>query len=308
MTCSRVSKTSRLPPSGNRTFPASTAIGVSSAFRAGQFDKAVAPLSRQIKANPKDDLVRKMLGSIYFFTKDYKRAVTTLKPIELRIFNDAELTYFYGISLMQLHLEKEAAAVFSKLSEQNIGNAGARYQAAQGFVFVRDYDRAVKEYRAVAELDPQMKQVHYNAGQTLIRMNRLDDAEKEFRKELQVDPTDAASKYHLAYTMIERNIQTDEVVSLLNDVIQSRPDYADAHYQLGKVYIGKGQNDTAIEHLETAVRYEPKKDYIHYQLSIAYRRASRISEAEKELKIFRDLKASNRQINTPPAIKENVPQ
>ena len=277
-------------------------------FRAGQFAKAVAPLSRHIKANPKDDLVRKMLGSIYFFTKDFKQAVTILKPIELRIFNDAELTYFYGISLMQLHLEKEAAAVFSKLSEQNIGNAGARYQAAQGFVFVRDYDRAVKEYRAVAELDPQMKQVHYNAGQTLIRMNRLDDAEKEFRKELQVDPTDAASKYHLAYTMIERNIQTDEVVSLLNDVIQSRPDYADAHYQLGKVYIGKGQNDTAIEHLETAVRYEPKKDYIHYQLSIAYRRASRISEAEKELKIFRDLKASNRQINTPPAIKENVPQ
>ena len=93
-------------------------------FRAGQFDKAVAPLSRQIKANPKDDLVRKMLGSIYFFAKDYKRAVTTLKPIEPRILNDAELAYFYGISLMQLHLEKEAASVFSKLSEQNIGNAG----------------------------------------------------------------------------------------------------------------------------------------------------------------------------------------
>ena len=277
-------------------------------FRAGQFDKAVAPLSRQIKANPKDDLSRKMLGSIYFFIKDFRQAVATLKPIELRILSDAELTYFYGVSLMQLHLKKEAAAVFSRLSEQNIGNAGARYHAAQGFVFVGDYERAVKEYRAVAELDPQMKHVHYNTGQTLIRMNRLDDAEKEFRKELLVDPVDAASKYHLAYTMLERNIQTDEVLTLLNDAIRSRPDYADAHYQLGKLYIGKGRNDTAIDHLETAVRYEPKKDYIHYQLSIAYRRASRIAEAERELKIFRDLKASNRQINAPPAIKENVPQ
>ena len=277
-------------------------------FRAEQFDKAIAPLLRHIKANPKDDLVRRMLGSIYFFTKDFKQAVATLKPIELGISKDAELTYFYGVSLIQLHLKKEAAAVFSRLSEQNIGNTGARYQAAQGFVFVGDYERAVKEYRAVAELDPQMKNVHYNTGQTLIRMNRLEDAEKEFRKELQVDPTDAASKYHLAYTMLERNIQTDEVVSLLNDAIRYRPDYADAHYQLGKIYIGKGQNDTAIDHLETAVRYEPKKDYIHYQLSIAYRRASRIADAERELKIFRDLKASNRQVSAPSGIKENVPQ
>jgi len=277
-------------------------------FRAGQFDRAIAPLSRQIKANPKDDLVRKMLGSIYFFAKDFKQAVAVLKPIELRILNDTELTYFYGVSLMKLNLKNEAAAVFSKLSEQNTGNAGARYQAAQGFVFVGDYDRALKEYRAVAVLDAQMKHVHYNAGQTLIRMNRLDDAEREFRMELQVDPTDAASKYHLAYTMLERNIQTDEVVNLLNEAIQSRPDYADAYYQLGKIYIGKGLNDKAIEHLETAIRFEPKKDYIHYQLSIAYRRVSRMEEAERELKIFRDLKASNRQVNAPPAIKENVPQ
>src|SRR5262249_1789237 len=168
---------------------------------------------------------------------------------------------------------------FNRLSDQNPRNAQARFYAAQGFVLLGDYVRAVKEYAAVAGLDPQMKQVHFNAGQALIRMNRLDEAEKEFRQELQLDPTDALSKYNLAFTMVERNIQTDEVVKLLNEAIDARPDYADAHYQLGKIYIGKGDIADAIGHLETAVQSDPKKEYIHYQLSIAYRRAKRGDDA-----------------------------
>ena len=277
-------------------------------FRAGQFEIATAPLSRQLKANPKDDLVRKMLGSIYYFTKDYKQAVATLKPIELQIVSDPELAYFYGISLVQLHMNKEAVILFTDLSSRNIKDSAARYYAAQGFVFVGDYGRAVDEYHAVAELDPQMKQVHYNAGQALIRMNRFDDAEKEFRKEMQIDPTDVSTKYHLAFTLLERNIQTEEAVELLNQAIQSRPDYGDAYYQLGKILIGKGQIDSAIDHLEKAAVYEPKKDYVHYQLSIAYRRASRVADAERELKVFRDLKSSNRQVTSSSVVKENVPQ
>jgi tetratricopeptide (TPR) repeat protein len=264
------------------------------AFRVGEYDKAIAPLERQIKANPKDDLVRKMLGSIYYFTRDYKNVVATLAPVELVITNDPELSLFYGVSLIQQQMRERAVALFSRLSDQNPNNAQARLSAAQGFVFLGDYGRAVKEYSAVAVLDPQMTQVHYSEGQALIRLNRLDDAEKEFRQELQLNPSDELSKYHLAFTLLERNIQTDEVVKLLNEAIEARPDYADAHYQLGKLYIQKGQIEDAIMHLETAAQAEPKKEYIHYQLSIAYRRAKRAADAERELKIYSDLKAASR--------------
>ena len=265
-------------------------------FRAGQFDKAAGPLERHLKANPKDDLVRKMLGSIYYFTRDYKRAVATLTPVEQQLAGDTELAYFFGVSLVQLQIRDRSVVLFNRLSDQNPRDAQARFYAAQGFVLLGDYARALKEFAAVAELDPQMKQVHYNAGQALIRMNRLDEAEKEFRQELQLDPSDTLSKYHLAFTMLERNIQTDEVVRLLNEAIEARPDYADAHYQLGKIYIGKGDIDNAIGQLETAVQSDPKKEYIHYQLSIAYRRAKRTADADRELKLYSDLKAANRQV------------
>ena len=68
-------------------------------FRAGEFEKAIAPLARHLQANPQDVLIRKMLGSSYYLTKDFAKSVETLKPIEAEITSDAELAYFYGISL-----------------------------------------------------------------------------------------------------------------------------------------------------------------------------------------------------------------
>lgn len=263
-------------------------------FRANQFDKAVAPLVRHVKAHPEDLLTRRMLGVSYYFTKNFKQAVETLKPIESNIAADAELAYFYGISLVQLERHPEASVIFAKLAAQNPKSAQARFYAGQGFVFVGNYESAVREFRDAATLDSKMPQAHYSAGQSLIRMNQLDEAEKEFRQELLLNPADESSKYHLAYTLLERKVKTDEALSLLREAIAARSDYADARYQLGKALIEKGDIADAVTQLETAAQTEPKKDYIRYQLSIAYRRANRTADAERELKLYSQLKAANR--------------
>ena len=278
------------------------------AFRANQFDKAIAPLSRHIKTTPGDALARRMLGVSYYFSKDHKLVAETLKPIEMTLSADPELAYFYGISLLQLQKQPEAAAAFGRISDQNPKSAQARFYAGQGFVLIGDYERAVKDFRGAAAIDPQMPQVHHNAGQSLIRLNRLDDAENEFRLELQINPSDESSRYHLAYTLLERKTGIDEALALLRAAIGNRYDYADARYQLGKALIEKGEISEAIEQLETAANIEPKKEYIHYQLSIAYRRSSRITDADRSLKLYSELKAANRS-DTPAGMgnKKNVP-
>jgi tetratricopeptide (TPR) repeat protein len=263
-------------------------------FRASQFDKAILPLARHVKARPDDLLTRRMLGVSYYFTKNYKLAAETLKPIEPTIAAEPELAYFYGISLVQLQRHREAAVVFARLAEQNQKSAQARFYAGQGFVLTGDYERAVREFRGAATLDAALPQAHYNAGQSLIRLNRLDEAEKEFKQELALNPNDESAKYHLAYTLLERKTRIDEALTLLKEAIAARYDYADARYQLGKALIEKGEIKEAIEHLEIAATVEPKKDYIRYQLSIAYRRASRPEDADRELKLYRELKAANR--------------
>ncbi|HEX6624596.1 MAG TPA: tetratricopeptide repeat protein [Pyrinomonadaceae bacterium] len=280
-------------------------------FSAGQHEQAVQPLSRHLLKQPADTLARRMLGVSYYLTGNFKQAVETLRPLDAVITDDAELAYAYGVSLVRLADAKAATALFTRLAERHARAPQARLYAAQGFMMIADYDGALREYRAAARLDPALRQAHYNAGLSLIHLNRLDEAEQEFRQELALNPADEVSKYHLAYVLLESKQKTAEAVTLLKEAIAARPDYADARYRLGKALSEQGDVAGAIEHLEAAARAEPTKDYIRYQLSIAYRRAARPADAERELQLYKDLKASSRSREAPQpgamGDKPNVP-
>ena len=278
-------------------------------FRAAQYDKAIAPLARQVAAHPEDALARRMLGVSYYLTNNFRQAVETLEPLQPVITSDAEMAYAYGVSLVRLGDNKRALGLFASLARQDPRNTQARFYAAQGFMMVQDYERALAEFRGVARIAPQLPQAHYGAGQSLIRLNRLAEAEQEFRQELLLNPADELSKYHLAYVLLEQKQQPAEALKLLRETVAARPDYADAQYQLGKALVEQGDVQEAIAHLETAARAEPTKDYIHYQLSIAYRRAARTSEADRELQLYRELKATNRSRELPGSMgsKQDVP-
>ena len=277
-------------------------------FRAAQYERAVPPLSRHLQARPDDALARRMLGVSHYLTGNFRQAVETLRPLEPAITGDPELAYAYGVSLVRLADNRAATALFTRLAAEHSKAPQARLYAAQGFMMIGDYEGALREYRAVAQLDAGVRQAHFNAGLSLIRLNRLEEAEDEFRQELLLNPSDEVSKYHLAYVLLERKQQIAEAVTLLKKAIAARPDYADARYRLGKTLTEQGDVAGAIEHLEAAARAEPSKDYIRYQLSIAYRRASRSADADRELQLYRELKAASREL--PPGAtggKQNVP-
>jgi tetratricopeptide (TPR) repeat protein len=269
------------------------------AFRSGQFDKAITPLERHLKANLSDNLIRQMLGASYYFTNNFTKAVETLKPLETVLTSDAELAYFYGISLIQLKRNQEAVPIFNKLAAISQKTPEALFYAAQGFMILGDYGRAVKEFRTVVALAPDTAKANYFIGQSLIRLNRYDEAESAFKAELALDPNDVLSKYHLALTLIERKIEPEKTIEILEETINLKSDYADARYQLGKIYLEKGETQKAVEQLEAAVSADANKDFIHYQLSIAYRKMSRKDDADRELKRYQELKAAIRKIDAP---------
>ena len=268
-------------------------------FRAGQYETSIAALFRHLNNNPEDALTRRMLAVSYYLRKEFPKVAQTLKPLERTITTDPELTYIYGVSLIQLTERAQAGKLFESLSLQNPKDAMTRFYAGQGFAMLENYEGALKEFRSAATLDPKMLQVHYHAGQSLIRLNRMQDAEKAFRAELLLDAADDRAKYHLAYVLLEQKQQVPAAIALLREIVSSQPQYADARYQLGKTLIDLGQVNEAIEHLEVAARAEPSKDYIRYQLSIAYRRASRTADADRELQVYRELKATNRNQELP---------
>lgn len=274
-------------------------------FRAGEYTTAITPLSEHLTKNPEDILSRKLLGSSYYLTNDFKRAAEILRPIENKISADAELAYFYGISLIRLKRDREAIPVFDRLAKISGQNPEPVFYAARGFMMLGDYNRAVAEFERVIAMAPQTSKANYFIGQSLLRLNRHADAEKAFARELEINPNDAISKYHLALTYIERKIEPEKTVAMLKEAINLRPGYADAHYQLGKIYLEKGELEKAVEQLEKGVSADANKDYIHYQLSIAYRKMSRKEDADRELKIYQKLKREKRKTDAPAPMGNN---
>ena len=63
--------------------------------------------------------------------------------------------------------------------------------------------------------------------------------------------------------------------------------------------MNSGDKNEAIQHLEAAARLEPNTDYVHYQLQAAYRKAGRTSDADKEMQVYREIKAQQREKGTP---------
>ena len=51
----------------------------------------------------------------------------------------------------------------------------------------------------------------------------------------------------------------------------------------------------AVGYLEAAARLSPQTDYMHYQLQAAYRKEDRVAEADRELEIYKQLKAKSRE-------------
>ncbi|NNE67115.1 MAG: tetratricopeptide repeat protein [Pyrinomonadaceae bacterium] len=269
------------------------------AFQAGEHEAAVKHLGRHLKSNPQDALIRKMLGVSSYFAKDYSGTVAALSPMNEALYADAELSYFYGMSLIQLESNKEASEVFNKVALSTQRNPAALFNIAQGFMALGDFERAVAEFSQVLSLAPNTPKANYFIGQCLIRLNRYADAERYFSRELEISPSDPLSKYHLALTLIERKIEPERTIRILEEAILIRSDYADAHYQLGKIYLERGELQKAVDQLERAVTADATKDYVHYQLSIAYRKLKRKADADRELEIYKKLKEEKRKNSGP---------
>ena len=64
----------------------------------------------------------------------------------------------------------------------------------------------------------------------------------------------------------------------------------------GAIWVGSsGQTADAAGHLEAAARLSPQTDYMHYQLQAALRRLGRDADADRELEIYKGLKAKSRE-------------
>jgi tetratricopeptide (TPR) repeat protein len=262
------------------------------AYRANNYPEAIRGLSRALVDNSSDAPVRAMLGMAYFGTGAFADAVKTFEPLGARGMQDSLVGYAWAASLTRVGDLKKATEVLSQYEKGRLSN-DALIVVGQLWTEIGNYARAVNSFHQALETDPSLPKAHLYAGEAAVRWEHWPEAAEEFKAELALAPGDADAKYNLGFVYAQQS-KTDEAMELFQQVIAANPDYANAQYQVGKILLDRGKLDDAIAHLEAAARLSPNIDYMHYQLQAAYRKDARIADADRELAIYKDLKAKSR--------------
>ena len=271
-------------------------LGVS-AFRAQNYQECVRALSQVLADNSSDAVARAMLGSAYFGLDNYREAARTIATLGERAMHDSTLGYTWAASLSRLGELTQATQILQEYEKSDL-SPDAILLVGQLWIDMSDYARAVESFHRALYRDASLARAHYFAGLAQLRWDHTNEALEEFNAALKLTPDDPDATIGLAYVYLQQAKQA-EAIGLFRSVIATHPENGNAHYQLGKLLLDAGNVQEAVGHLEAAARALPQTDYVHYQLQAAYRKQSRIAEADRELQTYRELKAKNRALTVP---------
>jgi tetratricopeptide (TPR) repeat protein len=277
----------------DRTFPGIEKNLGLCAFRAKNYAEAVRALSLALPLDAHSTGIRAMLGVSYFATDNFAEAARIFEPLGTRAMQDGETGYAWAASLAHTGDLKKAAEVLTVFEAEPRLN-DILLLIGQLWTVIGDYARANATLERALQSDPSLLKAHFSMGLADIHWAHWPEAEKEFQAELRLDPYDQIAQYHLGFVYLQES-RIDDALKLFQQVVSAHPDYPNAQYELGKILLDRGQLEDALGHLEVAARLSPQADFMHYQLQSAYRKLGRTAEADRELEIYKGLKAKSRE-------------
>jgi tetratricopeptide (TPR) repeat protein len=199
-------------------------------------------------------------------------------------------------------------------SQQLARNAPASYQAlellAESYEGQGKWDEAEKEYRTILAQNPDLPGIHYRIGRILLSKPGAgpavaNDAKQEFTRELQIDPKNAGAEYVLG-ELARQNREWEEAANHFSRATKLDAQFGEAFLGLGMSLIAEKRYPEALAPLQRAVTLEPTNPDAHYNLAMAYTRAGRKQEGEREFAIHRSLIGEGG--SAQPAPSSNQPQ
>ena len=272
-------------------------VGVA-AFRTQEFAMAKPALEAYLKSAPGDGRSRMMLAMSEFSMGQFGPAAKSFDQAPELVMKDPRAAYSWAFSLARTGQQQHANEIATTLMGAGLPTE-ALDLVCHVFLDTEAYERSLQCFRQVTAADASLKLAHYGAGESLIRLDRPAEAIPELRQELVLSPGNVNVESSLAFALLQTSDKA-EARGLLETAVAADPSHARAQYQLGKLLLDGGDVAGAVPHLEAAERSDPTPDYVHYQLQVAYRKLGRAADADREMGVYREIKAQARAAATVP--------
>jgi tetratricopeptide (TPR) repeat protein len=205
--------------------------------------------------------------------------------------DDPDLLYYLSHAHDQLSKQ-----LFEKLRQSHPESARTHQITAEALAAAGNREAAEKHFRAALASRADLRGVHYALGDLLLQAGDYERAEVEFRAETQLAPGAAAAAYKLGFVLANQG-RTEEAIAELRRADRLQPDMPETLLELGKALNAAGDAKAAepvLRRLLTAESAGGLAEAAHFQLAQAYRKLGRSADAEREMKLFNELRDARR--------------
>jgi tetratricopeptide (TPR) repeat protein len=264
-------------------------------YRAGKYAASLETLRSSIASGHESSEIYNLLGWCLYKMDDAKGAVAALDHAIVLDPQD-EMNYVdVGMMLLENHLFDGAMTAAEKAISVSPGSSGGRRLKAEIEFKLGRVNDAEALYAKAVKLNPLDAASAVGLATAELDVGKTIEAEQTLKLAIGRLPR-AAVLYQAYGTMLlwgegkENSELEAHAIDLLRKAEALDPSLPEAHYELGKVALREGNLREGLRELETAVRLDPKGSRNHYALAQAYRKLNRASEAEREVKVFQQLK------------------
>lgn len=217
-----------------------------------------------------------------------REAVDRLEAALVAKPNDPDLLYY----LAQAHA-RLTKQVFDKVVTGTDDSPRQHQMLAEAHAAAGRRELAVKEFAIALSLRPALRGVHLALGELALEAGDFETAAKEFGEETKLAPGSAVAAYKFGLVLLNRG-DTSAALRELRRSNTLKADMPETLLELGKAELAGGSPPAAEKLLLRLLEVESgtvQAEAAHFQLSQVYRRLGRATDAEREAKLFRELRS-----------------
>ncbi len=201
-----------------------------------------------------------------------------------------------------------AQRIYSELADDTLnklailapGSARMQQVIAERLINDGDLKGAIEHYRKALEIDPRLPGVHYELGEAILQTSQTDAAtqaaaEKEFQAAATLEGDTAQLECQLGRIAFLQS-DMDRAYAHYKRAFEMDPNEVDAQLGMGQLLAVMGKPEEAVKYLRMAIQNDPLNAEAHYRLATNCRKLGLTAEAEKELKLFQEIKKTKDQV------------
>jgi tetratricopeptide (TPR) repeat protein len=229
------------------------------------------------------------LAGIYYQQGNLDRAASVMRDLVDIDPDNVEILY-----LAQQIYSDLADDTLNKLAILAPGSARMQQVIAERLINAGDLKGAIEHYRKALEIDPRLPGVRYELGEAILESAQTDlavqaDAEKEFEEAIKREGDSARIECQLAKIAFLHS-DMEQALAHYNRAYALNPGEVEAQMGLAKLLTVADKPQEALKYLRMAVQSDPLNSEAHYRLAGLCRKLGLTDEAEKELRLFQEIK------------------